>query len=198
MKTFNLQGQYTVRVLFTRLTFFHKNFKRELKSWLQNKMSDGLTVHEEAEEQMDRASVGTLRSIHMAWTNCDHLQKVETSWLAVVVVAGSVGNSCVSPWRRDKAALMEIKLRESMGAALGRYGRLMLLILYWNAEKFSSRCSWGKKKKKKKKKKKTSFRCSILLESSFGNLHNHVKIFKFERGMLFSRIFSRLYILDGN
>ncbi len=41
--------------------------------------------------QMDRASVGTLRSIHMARTNCDHLQKVETSWLAVVVVAGSVG-----------------------------------------------------------------------------------------------------------
>ena len=66
-------------------------------------MSDGLTVHEEAEEQMDRASVRTLRSTHMARPNCDHLQEVETSWLAVVVVAGSVGNSCVSPWRRDSS-----------------------------------------------------------------------------------------------
>ena len=28
--------------------------------------------------QMDRASVRTLRSTHMAWSNCDHLQKVTT------------------------------------------------------------------------------------------------------------------------
>ena len=35
---------------------------------------------------------------------------------------------------------------------------------------------------------------SISLESSLGNLHNHVKIFKFEWGMLISRIFSRLHV----
>ena len=49
------------------------------------------TVHKKQRKQMDRASVGTLRSTHMARTNCDHLQKVETSWRTVVVVAGSVG-----------------------------------------------------------------------------------------------------------
>ena len=36
---------------------------------------------------------------------------------------------------------------------------------------------------------------SMSLELSLGNLHNHVKIFKFERGMLISRIFSRLHTL---
>ena len=36
---------------------------------------------------------------------------------------------------------------------------------------------------------------SLSLDSPLGNLHNHVKIFKFERGMLISRIFSRLHIL---
>ena len=40
--------------------------------------------------------------------------------------------SCASRWRSDLAAP-------------GRYGRLILLVLYWNAEKFFSRCSWGQK-----------------------------------------------------
>jgi len=53
------------------------------------------------------------------------LQKVETSWITIAVVAGWVG----------------IKLRESTKkkkkkAALGRYGRLMIKMLSWNVGKF--------------------------------------------------------------
>ena len=39
--TSNFQGQHAFRFMFTRPTFFHQNFKRERKSWLQNKMLDG-------------------------------------------------------------------------------------------------------------------------------------------------------------
>ena len=55
------------------------------------KQAARVNVNEKQRKQMDRASEGALRSAPMARTNCDHLQKVETSWRTAVVVAGSVG-----------------------------------------------------------------------------------------------------------
>ena len=59
----------------------------------------------------------------MTWTNCDHLQKVETSWLTVVVVAGSVGFKLHEPPPKkdgeaaeDKGSDSEESLSESEDA----------------------------------------------------------------------------------
>ena len=76
---------------------------------VSNKTWRKQTVHRRQRQQMDRASVRTLRSTHMARTNCDHLQKVETSWRIVVVVAGYVGIKLLEPMEK----------RESCTRALG-------------------------------------------------------------------------------